>query len=67
MDQFILGTLCDNFIGGSSTFTWWQMWYVKNFNNGRVIHSGKNQDGECYETYHCPNYYPENWEVNEIN
>jgi len=67
MDQFILGTLCDNFIGGSSTFSWWQMWYVKNFNNGKVIHSGKNLAGNCYDLFHCPHYYPENWIINKID
>lgn len=66
MDQFILGILCDNFIGGSSTFSWWQMWYVKNFNNGKVFHSGKNLIGKCGETYYNPDYYPENWGLNEI-
>jgi len=67
MDQFILGTLCDNFIGGSSTFSWWQMWYVKNFNNGKVIHSGKNLAGNCYDLFHCPHYYHENWIINKID
>jgi len=66
MDQFILGALCDNFIGGSSTFSWWQMWYVKNFNNGKVFHSNKNLAGNCNQTYYNPDYYPENWGLNEI-
>lgn len=61
MDQFILGTLMDNFIGGSSTFTWFQMYYVKNFNNGKVVHSNRNLRGECLEKFYNPNYYPENW------
>jgi len=51
----------DNFIGGSSTFTWWQMWYVKNFNNGKVIHCGKNLTGKCAQDHFNPNYYPDNW------
>lgn len=63
MEQFILGILCDNFIGGSSTFTWWQMWYVKNFNNGNVYHCGKNLAGDCFTKYYNPDYYPENWEM----
>lgn len=41
MEQFILSTLMDNYILGSSTFSWWAGWYVKNFNSGKVIHCGK--------------------------
>lgn len=67
MEQFILGTICDHFIGGSSTFTWWQMWYVKTFNNGTVIHSGKNLTGECLKTFYNPNYYPENWTLYKLD
>lgn len=65
MEQFILGILCDNFIGGSSTFSWWQMWYVKNFNNGEVIHSGKNLVGNCDKQFFNPDYYPKNWSIND--
>lgn len=67
MEQFILGTLCDNFIGGSSTFTWWQMWYVKNFNNGRVFHCGKNLQGECLSKFKNSFYYPENWILSPLS
>jgi len=67
MEQFILGTLCDHFIGGSSTFTWWQMWYVKNFNNGKVVHCGENLAGECRIKFDNPNYYPESWTLCKIN
>lgn len=61
MEQFILGSQMDHFVGGSSTFTWWQMWYVKNFNDGKVVHSGKNLTGKCAADHHNPNYYPDNW------
>lgn len=61
MEQFILGTLMDNFIGGSSTFTWWQMWYVKNFNEGTVVHSTRNLAGECHEKFYNPDFYPTDW------
>jgi len=67
MEQFILGTLCDNFIGGSSTFSWWQMWYVKNFNNGKVFHCGENLIGSCTRDYYNPDYYPNNWVLKQIN
>ena len=61
MEQFILGTLMNHFIGGNSTFTWLQMWYVKNFNNGIVLHCGENLRGECIKQFNNPDYYPSNW------
>lgn len=62
MEQFILASQMNNFIGGSSTFTWWNMWYVKNFNNGKVIHSGKNLSKYGEKQFGVNNnYYPENW------
>lgn len=66
-EQFILSTLMDNYILGSSTFSWWAGWYVKNFNNGKVIHTGKNlsQLGEKQFGVN-KNYYPSSWEVHEI-
>lgn len=67
MEQFILGILCDHFIGGNSTFSWWQMWYVKNFNEGKVVHSGKNLSpaGEN-EFGKNVNYYPDSWTLHNI-
>jgi hypothetical protein len=65
MEQFILGTLMNNFIGGSSTFSWWQMWWVKNVNNGIVIHSGKNISDNS-KHYKHPDYYPENWILHNV-
>lgn len=66
MEQFILGTLMNHFIGGSSTFTWWQMWYVKNYNNGTVVHCGKNLQGQCEKDFFNPEYYPKNWTLYKI-
>lgn len=62
MEHFILASQMDNFIGGSSTFTWWNMWYVKNFNNGKVIHSGFNLSEQGKKQFgNNENYYPDNW------
>lgn len=62
MDQFILASLMDNFVGSNSTFSWWNMWYVKNFNSGKVIHCGKNLSEKGQEQFGInENYYPENW------
>ncbi len=65
MEQFILGTQMDHFVGGSSTFSWWQMWYVKNFNGGKVVHSGKNLIGTCAANHFNPDYYPTSWTLHE--
>lgn len=68
MEQFILGILCTHFIGGNSTFSWWQMWYVKNFNNGRVIHSGKNLSEQGEKEFGVnKDYYPNDWILHKIN
>ena len=68
MEQFILGSLLDNFIGGSSTFTWWQMWYVSRVNGGTVVHSGKNlSDAGEREFGVNPNYYPADWICYHVN
>ena len=66
MEQFILGTLMDNFIGGNSTFSWWQMWYVKNFNNGTVVHCGKNLSDREAARLPNPMFYSDSWKLYEI-
>ena len=66
MEQFILGTLCDNFIMGNSTFSWWQSWYIKNFKGGKIVHSGKNLRGQCEKDFYNPDFYPESWVLHEI-
>lgn len=61
-EQFILASQMDNFIIGSSTFSWWNAWYVKNFNNGTIIHSGKNLSVAGEKQFGVnKNYYPTNW------
>lgn len=67
MEQFILASQMDNFIGGSSTFSWWNMWYVKNFNNGKVVYSGKNLSKYGEKQFGInKDYYPNNWILHEI-
>lgn len=66
MEQFILGSHCDYFIGGSSTFSWWQMWYVKNIMEGEVFHCGENISREYYSKYGHPDYYPLSWKKVQI-
>ena len=66
MEQFILGTLCDNFVGGNSTFSWWQSWYVKNFNNGKVVHCGKNLSEANEQRLPNPDFYPASWVLHAI-
>ena len=66
MEQFVLGTMCNHFIGGSSTFSWWQMWYIKNFYYGTVVHCGKNLSDSAGKEYYNPDYYPETWKLQPI-
>ncbi len=68
MEQFILGTLCDGgFIGGNSTFTWWQMWYVHN-NGYKVVHSGRNLSDSGEKEFGVnQDYYPKSWTCHPIS
>ena len=66
-EQFILASQMDNFIGGSSTFSWWNMWYVKNFNNGKVVHCGKNLSKSGEKEFGMNRYYyPDDWILYKI-
>lgn len=60
MDQYILATQMNNFIGGNSTFSWWNMWWVKNVNEGKVVHCGENLS-HTSRHYNNPDYYPKDW------
>lgn len=63
-EQFILGTMMDNFILGNSTFSWWQSWLVENHPmfNGKIIHSGKVfSDTGNMKDINTSLYYPERW------
>lgn len=66
-EQFILASMMDNFILGSSTFSWWNGWYVKNFNNGKVVHCGKNLSDFGEKQFGVNSlYYPKSWILNSI-
>jgi hypothetical protein len=65
MDQYILGTLMDHYIGSNSTFSWWHMWWVKNVNGGKVVHCGENLSPSSVH-YNNPNYYPTDWILHKI-
>ncbi len=61
MEQLILGSLCNHAVIGNSTFSFWIGYYIDKFNNGRVIHCGKNLIGKAKEIYGDDNYYCKNW------
>jgi hypothetical protein len=70
INHLILGSLMNNFIISQSTFSWWQAWLVKNNPNnvnGKIIHSGRNFDGEFLRLFKNKDYYPKNWVENKIN
>lgn len=66
-EQFILGTMMDNWIIGNSTFSWWQAWLATYNKSGKVIHSGKvfSETGNM-KHIDTSNYYPKNWIKHEI-
>lgn len=66
MEQYILGILCDNMIGGNSTFSWLQMREIHQ-KGGKVVHSGKNLSKTGEQQFGKNKYYyPESWTLNEI-
>lgn len=65
MEQFILGTLCNHCIIGSSTFSWWMGKYIE-WNGGKVVHCGENLKGDCLKKFYNPDYYPKSWTLSKI-
>lgn len=65
MEQMIYGSLVDNFVISSSTFSWWLAYYAVNMknNNGKVIHCGQytTRDEDNAE-----DYYHKNWITNKL-
>lgn len=62
-EQFILGTLMDDWIIGNSTFSWWQA-YIAQFNSplNKVFHSGEVfSDKGKLKNIDTFNYYPHYW------
>lgn len=62
-EQYVLGTLMDNMIIGSSTFSWQQAFYGATQRGGLVIHSGENFRGEHAEKNNIVDYYYKNWTI----
>lgn len=66
-EQFILGTLMDDWIIGNSTFSWWMAWlatYNKPFS--KVIHCGEVFRGKRKQENDITHYYHPSWVKVEI-
>lgn len=61
-EQFILGTLMNDWIIGNSTFSWWMAWlatYNKPYN--KVVHCGEVFRGKAKEQRDITHYYHKDW------
>jgi len=60
MEQLCLGSLCDDFIIGNSTFSWWSAWLGEK-QNSKVICPHQNFDGQKRLECDDKDYFPERW------
>jgi len=60
IEQLCLGTMCDDFIIGNSTFSWWTAWLGEK-KDSKIIRPLKNFDGEKSKILNDKDYYPERW------
>lgn len=61
-EQFILGTLMDDWIVGNSTFSWWVAW-LATYNKpwSKVVHCGEVFRGKAKQERDISNYYHPSW------
>jgi len=60
IEQLCLGSLCDDFIIGNSTFSWWSAWLGEK-PDSKIIRPDKNFDGKKSEELNDIDYFPERW------
>lgn len=60
IEQLCLGTMCDDFLIGNSTFSWWTAWLGEK-KDSKIIRPLKNFDGEKSKKLDDKDYYPERW------
>ncbi len=66
-EQFILGTLMDDWVVGNSTFSWWVAW-LATYNKpwSKVVHCGEVFRGKAKQERDISNYYHPSWVKLEI-
>ena len=60
VEQLCLGSLCNHFIIGNSTFSWWSAWLGEK-ENSKVITPIKNFRGEKAKELNDKDYFPARW------
>jgi hypothetical protein len=67
IEQLCLGSLCDDFIIGNSTFSWWSAWLGEK-KNSKIIRPLKNFIGDKSLESDDKDYFPERWiKYNHLN
>ena len=67
VEQLCLGSLCDDFIIGNSTFSWWSAWLGEK-EESKIIRPFKNFIGAKSLEHNDKDYFPERWiRYNHLN
>ncbi|AWK02975.1 hypothetical protein HYN56_01590 [Flavobacterium crocinum] len=67
VEQLCLGTMCNDFVIGNSTFSWWSAWLGEK-HDSKIVRPFKNFEGQKSVELNDKDYYPERWiKYNHLN